>query len=184
MGAAQKQVDPNSEVEILGPPGDLEPGLGVSVVRIPFPLLIRALLGNTNRDSIFSSSGSEFPNYEEEAETSDENPEEPGRGGCGISCFLFGIVESQLKSIQEQIDEVRDRQNEVDFVPGSEDDFDVNNSTYTTKVLDDGRVIHINKTTIADSNDDGTSFFFHKTIFSNVGEENEDEQSEEILELG
>jgi len=45
-------------------------------------------------------------------------------------------------------------------------------------------VIHINKTTIADSNDDGTSFFFHKTIFSNVGEENEDEQSEEILELG
>jgi len=80
---------------------------------------------------------------------------------------------------------VRDRQNEVDFVPGSEDDFDVNNSTYTTKVLEDGRVLHINRTTIADSSDDGTSFFLHKTIFSSaVGEGEEEQQDEEDLEAG
>jgi len=137
-------------VEIVGPPvdrnpysGDLEPGLGVSVVRIPFPLLIRARLGSSNRDSSFPSTGSEFPLFGEE---SGDNPtESESNNGCGLSCFLFGIVESQLKSIQEQIDEVRDRQNEVDFVPGSEDDFDVNNSTYTTKVKSLKTLFHLKK---------------------------------------
>merc|ERR1711915_122046 len=172
LALANAQVDPNSEVEIVGPPvdrnpypGDDGPGFGVSVVRIPFPLLIRALLGNTNRDSSLPSIGSEFPFSSEDRETTQESSEDSGSNGCGLPCFLFGIVESQLKSIQEQIDDVRDRQNEVDFTPGSKDDFDINNSTYTSKVLEDGSVVHINRTTIADSNDDGTSFFLHKTIF-------------------
>jgi len=97
--ATQEKVDPNSEVEIVGPPvernpypGDLEPGLGVSVARIPFPLLIRALLGNINRDSPFSSSGSEFPNFEENVETSDENPEEPGRRGVEFLVFFLELL--------------------------------------------------------------------------------------------
>merc|ERR1712027_283693 len=46
---------------------------------------------------------------------------------------------------------------------------DVNNSTHTTKVLDDGSVVHINKTTIADTDEEGNSFFFHRAVIHNFG---------------
>merc|ERR1712037_672563 len=48
--------------------------------------------------------------------------------------------------------------------------FDVNNSTHTTKVLEDGSVVHINKTTISDTDDDGNSFFFHKSVIHTVSD--------------
>merc|ERR1712059_40374 len=52
-----------------------------------------------------------------------------------------------------------------------EDDgkYDVNNSTHTTKTLSDGSVVHINKTTISDTDEDGNSFFFHRSVIHNVG---------------
>ena len=37
------------------------------------------------------------------------------------------------------------------------------------KVLDDGSVVHINKTTIADTDDNGNSFFFHRAVIHNIG---------------
>merc|ERR1711953_1634117 len=67
-----------------------------------------------------------------------------------------------------------------------------NNSTHTTKVLEDGSVVHINKTVIADTDEDGNSFFFHRAVFHNVGsnddsnveEEEEEENVEEVFDLG
>ena len=66
---------------------------------------------------------------------------------------------------------------------------DVNNSTHTTKVLDDGSVVHINKTTIADTDEDGNSFFFHRAVIHNFGtpdntpdDSTEDSQDPEIDE--
>ena len=37
------------------------------------------------------------------------------------------------------------------------------------KVLDDGSVVHINKTTIADTDENGNSFFFHRAVIHNIG---------------
>ena len=40
---------------------------------------------------------------------------------------------------------------------------------YLFKVLDDGSVVHINKTTIADTDENGNSFFFHRAVIHNIG---------------
>ena len=52
------------------------------------------------------------------------------------------------------------------------------------QVLEDGSVVHINKTVIADTDEDGNSFFFHRAVFHNIGnseasEENEANETEE-----
>ena len=41
--------------------------------------------------------------------------------------------------------------------------------SYLFKVLDDGSVVHINKTTIADTDENGNSFFFHRAVIHNIG---------------
>ena len=52
------------------------------------------------------------------------------------------------------------------------------------QVLEDGSVVHINKTVIADTDEDGNSFFFHRAVFHNIGnseasEENDANETEE-----
>merc|ERR1711997_468315 len=74
-------------------------------------------------------------------------------------------------------------ENEIDFDP-NEDGLDINNSTHTRKVLEDGSVVHINKTVIADTDEDGNSFYFHRAVFHNIGnsevsEENDANETEE-----
>merc|ERR1711868_180478 len=64
--------------------------------------------------------------------------------------------------------EVEATRNEIDF-DVTDDSLDVNNSTHTTKVLDDGTIVHINKTTISDTDEDGNSFFFHQAVIHNIG---------------
>ena len=41
------------------------------------------------------------------------------------------------------------------------------------QVLEDGTVLHINKTTIADTDEDGNSFFFHRSVIHNIGDQRE-----------
>merc|ERR1712032_606243 len=93
-----------------------------------------------------------------------------------------------LKGVREHIDDVRDGENEIggdyDFGSDSDEGFDVNNSTHTTKVLEDGSVVHINKTTISDTDEDGNSFFFHKSVVHTVNDgqtSNEEDVEEEAL---
>merc|ERR1712115_215052 len=98
-------------------------------------------------------------------------------------CFLCSFFKDSFDDVQDHIDTVRDRQNEIDFDP-EEDGLDINNSTHTSKVLEDGSVVHINKTVIANTDENGNSFFFHKAVFHNIGnsetsEENDDNEQEE-----
>jgi len=102
--------------------------------------------------------------------------------------FIKELLEGHLKDVREHIDDVRDRENEIggDYDLGNDSDeegFDVNNSTHTTKVLEDGSVVHINKTTISDTDDDGNSFFFHKSVIHTVsdGEPGKEGAEEEVL---
>merc|ERR1712168_1132218 len=88
------------------------------------------------------------------------------------SCFLCELLDDTLSEVQGHIDDVRDRENELG----------INNSTHTKKVLDDGTVLHINKTIIADTDEDGNSFFFHRSVIHNVGEEDQLEGGEEEFE--
>merc|ERR1712203_171503 len=65
---------------------------------------------------------------------------------------------------------------------GSDEGFDVNNSTHTTKVLDDGSVVHINKTTISDTDEDGNSFFFHKSVIHTISDGQTSNDEEDVEE--
>jgi len=103
-------------------------------------------------------------------------------------CFLCSFFKDSFDDVQEHINTVRDRENEIDFDP-SEDGLDINNSTHTTQVLEDGSVVHINKTVIADTDENGNSFFFHKAVFHNIGgsddkteEESDTTEEEETFE--
>lgn len=113
-----------------------------------------------------------------------------GAADCGVMCtFIKELLEGHLKDVREHIDDVRDRENEIggDYDLGNDSDeegFDVNNSTHTTKVLEDGSVVHINKTTISDTDDDGNSFFFHKSVIHTVSDGEpgkEGAEEEEVL---
>jgi len=91
-------------------------------------------------------------------------------------CFLCSVFKDSFDNVQDHINSVRDRENEVDLDGALDDNevLDVNNSTFTTKVLEDGSVVHINKTTISDVDDDGNSFFFHRAVIHNIGTPDED----------
>ena len=112
------------------------------------------------------------------------------------SCFLCDLLQDTITNVQGQIDDVRDRENEIDFIEG-EDGFEINNSTHTKKVfcfprwypwhnsvqvLEDGTVLHINKTTISDTDENGNSFFFHRSVIHNVGGGDQDDTGEEEFE--
>merc|ERR1712038_449722 len=59
---------------------------------------------------------------------------------------------------------------------------DISNSTYTEKVLPDGTVVKVNKTVIADTDDDGNSFFFHSSIHHNIDLSDEGKDVEILTE--
>lgn len=120
------------------------------------------------------------------APPSKESVESAAADDCGVMCtFIKELLEGHLKGVKEHIDDVRDRENEIggdyDFGSDSDEGFDVNNSTHTTKVLEDGSVVHINKTTISDTDEDGNSFFFHKSVIHTIndGQESDGKEAED-----
>lgn len=98
---------------------------------------------------------------------------------CGLVCKVFKTLEGQLKGIHEEVDGLKS------IIDGK---FDHHNSTFDEKVLPDGSVIRVNKTTIHDSDDDGNGFFFHSAVHHvvNDGKNNETipELSEDIGTVG
>merc|ERR1712045_850630 len=139
--------------------------------------LLRSILGN--RRPVISST-------EDETDVTETENNKP--------CLICSFFKDSFDHVQDHINTVRDRENEIDFDP-KEDGLDINNSTHTTKVLEDGSVVHINKTVIDDTDEDGNSFFFHRAVFHNIGnsedveddiEDNEDEEetAEEVVDLG
>ncbi len=51
-------------------------------------------------------------------------------------------------------------------------------------MLDDGSVVHINKTTIADTDENGNSFFFHRAVIHNIGNPDSEVENIPALEAG
>lgn len=91
---------------------------------------------------------------------------------CGPICTL---IDSILKTRRTPNLRPDDRDNEIsgvfgDYPDSSEDGFDINNSTHTTKVLADGTVVNINKTVISDTDEDGNTFFFQSVIHTSVND--------------
>lgn len=115
------------------------------------------------------------------------NPFHNGGGGgeddCGPLCLIFKL----LNGLQVEIDDINNKKNEVEAVEG-DGEYDVNDSTYKEKVLPDGSILKTNRTTIADTDQDGNSFIFKSTVIHNLdsGEDttatDEDpEQDDEIV---
>jgi len=184
--------DPNDDAEVFSGPvrgGDYDDDYGFF---LPRPR-VRILVVPVSRDSSdYDDSDSSAPGLfsilrsiiASRLPQTDENSEDDK------PCFLCSIFEDSLKNVRNHINNVRDRENEVDISYGDDEGLDINNSTHTTKVLDDGSVVHINKTTIADTDEDGNSFFFHRAVIHNIGsgadddDDNVDEDNvaEEIVE--
>merc|ERR1719431_680223 len=96
---------------------------------------------------------------------------------CGFICSILKQFDGKLKDIESSIKSIK----------GVRDQQDINNSTYTEKVLEDGTIVKVNKTIISDTSDDGNSYFFHSTSFHNFDkpvEENasKDEKVDEVTE--
>merc|ERR1712142_101532 len=83
---------------------------------------------------------------------------------CGPFCKIFRSLDKQLKNIETQLKEVQaNRQNELPSSSEQGDD-EGPQTTYEEKVLADGTVVKIRKTSYSDTSDDGTSYFgYHST---------------------
>lgn len=88
---------------------------------------------------------------------------------CGFLCQIFKTLESQIKELDDEFHEAFGSNKTVDKDTVDADGYDVYNKTYSEKVLPDGSVVKVNRTVIADTSNDGNSFFFHSTSFHNVG---------------
>merc|ERR1712198_787197 len=102
---------------------------------------------------------------------------------CGLLCTLFKNFDTQLKTIEEEVREIRDRErekeNEIDQGDEQESNEPVNE--YTEEVLPDGTIVRTNKT--YSTSDDGTSFFsFQSTSFNSFGDSKSDEEIDEAID--
>jgi len=152
---------------------------------------------NTPRiPSLFGSGGGLGPIFGEEGEgglrdflagrrqEGDEEEDEEGRP-CGPICTMFKL----LGGIQGEIDDIHremhggeaEETNGGGGFPfpggfpaifgGNNPDFDLNNSTYEEKELEDGSIVRINRTVLSDSDDNGNQFFFHSSVIHNFGDD-------------
>merc|ERR1712198_822479 len=102
---------------------------------------------------------------------------------CGLLCTLFKNFDTQLKTIEEEVREIRDKErekeNEIDQGDEQESNEPVNE--YTEEVLPDGTIVRTNKT--YSTSDDGTSFFsFQSTSFNSFGDSKSDEEIDEAID--
>merc|ERR1719431_1332250 len=92
---------------------------------------------------------------------------------CGFICTILKQFDEKLKDIESSIKSIKhDR-----------DQQDINNSTYTEKVLPDGTIVKVNRTIISDTSDDGNSYFFHSTSFHNFDKPEENASKGEVDEV-
>merc|ERR1712145_20893 len=102
---------------------------------------------------------------------------------CGLLCTLFKNFDTQLKTIEEEVREIRDKErekeNEIDQGDEQESNEPVNE--YNEEVLPDGTIVRTNKT--YSTSDDGTSFFsFQSTSFNSFGDSKSDEEIDEAID--
>merc|ERR1712001_377679 len=95
---------------------------------------------------------------------------------CGLLCTLFKNFDTQLKTIEEEVREIRDKErekeNEIDQGDEEENSGPVNE--YSEEVLPDGTIVRTNKT--YSTSEDGSSFFsFQSTSFNSFGDSTDPE---------
>jgi len=97
---------------------------------------------------------------------------------CGLICTMLREFQSRIDQVEREIKDIEqkkeDEENEIDGTgSGSneeEDDDDKYEQTYEEKVLPNGAVVRINRTSFSDASEDGSSFFFHSTAIHNIGD--------------
>merc|ERR1711862_726286 len=185
VGSTPLPQDPNDEVEVISGPistneGDYDySGFGGFVPRVRVFLIP---VQESEQDSSTDDVGG-FLGILKSILGARSNPTltETAVEDESKSCFLCDLLEDTFSDVQDHFDDVRDRENEIDFIEG-EEDFGKNTTTHEKKVLEDGTVLHINKTTIADTDEDGNSFFFHRSVIHNIGEGDQHKNGEEEFE--
>merc|ERR1711936_1466716 len=65
--------------------------------------------------------------------------------------------------------------------PVGDGEYDHHNSTFDEKVLPDGSVVRVNRTTIKDTDENGNSFFFSSSVHHVLQEGDAEEESEEEI---
>jgi len=112
----------------------------------------------------------------------DQDQEVNGDRPCGPICTMFRV----LGGIQGEIDDIHREMHDGAGGAGGEEDegfsgfpsffggenpFDLNNSTYEEKELEDGSIVRINRTVVSDTDDNGNQFFFHSSVIHNFGDD-------------
>merc|ERR1712236_138916 len=110
-----------------------------------------------------------------------EQPLLPADNGCGLICKVFKTLEGQLGVLQGEIDGIK---TEIHEKKEGEEKYDNHTVTYDEKVLPDGSILRVNKTTIHDTDENGNGFIFHSAVH-HVFQENdgEDKGAEDKLEV-
>merc|ERR1712198_662918 len=106
-----------------------------------------------------------------------EQPLIPVNNGCGLICKVFKTLEGQLGVMQDEIDGLKTELHNKEIKEG---DYDNHTVTYDEKVLPDGSVLRINKTTIHDTDDNGNGFFFQSSIHHVLQENDDDDDTESV----
>jgi len=107
----------------------------------------------------------------------DSNEEDQDEPVCGFLCTFLNDFDKRLKVLTDEVKTIHQVSNT------KEDEYDVNNSTYTEKVLPDGTLVRVNKTIIHDTSEDGSSFFFHQTSYHNFGGNSDQDENVEDVSL-
>jgi len=111
---------------------------------------------------------------------------------CGLLCTMLREFQARIDQVEHEIKDIQhkkeDEENEIDGTgSGSasdedDDDEDKYDQTYEEKVLPDGTVVRINRTSFSDTSDDGSSFFFHSTAIHNIGDGSDVSGDEDNIE--
>merc|ERR1719309_856253 len=108
-----------------------------------------------------------------------EQPLLPANNGCGLICKVFKTLEGQLGVLQGEIDGIK---TEIHEKKEGEEKYDNHTVTYDEKVLPDGSILRVNKTTIHDTDENGNGFIFHSAVHHVFQENDEEEKGAEDKE--
>jgi len=134
--------------------GDLFPGFGLS-----------DFFGPVDRD-----------NNDDVDEDNDDDDDDDDDRNCGPLCSLFGLV----KGLQGTLHNVHQSVYGNGTKSVWDDEYDLNNSTYEEKVLEDGTIVRINRTVLADKDGFGNSIYIKTFITENI----DGSEDGEIIEVG
>jgi len=112
-----------------------------------------------------------------------KKPASDGEKKCGLLCKLLKNFDTQLKHIEEEVREIRDkeRERENEISQGNDEETNGPVNEYTEEVLSDGTIVRTNKT--YSTSEDGSSFFsFQSTSVNSFGHSSETKTEEKTDE--